>query len=244
MSIRRRCLFAALVMLLFLASQSTHDGVGVRAQTTASPRSECEAIDGAVYDPYSGECLTTVPKASILTPCDEATSISQCGCKTCALPGCTGCIERSESSSSSSSTTTSCRSGWSTQSSLFPCKSLDSVGIEGANKQAAIDATLLGKRDARSKNNDNLFMNDVYASSGVLLPVVPTTAVQVNSQEYFRQKSVNDEQYFNIFGGGKSGSNKNGTKTEQVVQIVVNWVPPVSLTFFGMFVLYFLIAKA
>lgn len=251
------------IMMVMMSNNNAYSVVAAPTTTVAtattkplSPQSECESVDGGVFDPYSGACLTTIPRASLLAPCDEATSLAKCGCTTCALPGCTACITTKcgssgaggsgGSSSPCPGSSQSCAVGWSTQFGQFPCKSLDSAGIEGADKQAAIDASMLGNggNNKNKNNNNNNFMNDVYASSGVLFPVIPTTAVQVNSPEYFRQKSVNDEQYFGIFGNSNNNNNGSSTQTTEIVQIVVNWVPPVSLSLFGFFAVYYLISRA
>lgn len=96
----------------------------------ASPVSAAASAScGGIVDPYSGVCLSApVP----VQACDEATSIQQCGCKTCALPGCSGCIKRRQCSaggpSSSSSSSCACPAGWVTEFAEFTCSSYVGTG--------------------------------------------------------------------------------------------------------------------
>lgn len=219
-------LFSLLFVLLLFVTATTFSAAA------ASSSSTCPS--GETVDPYSGLCLSTIDEDSLLMPCDEATSIAKCGCSTCALPGCDGCISSSSSSSGKSSSSSTCSEGWTTEYKDFPCKSID-------GSSSSIIAS-------NSKDRDMLMSSGVIFGSPSFSTSTstPSSSVLVNSEKLIRQmqkssssKTTISDDFFILFGSSSSSST-----TDQKIVVALNWLPPIFVTILSLFVFYFLVSRS
>ena len=219
-------LFLFLLLLLSLSPSTTTIEVVVHAQSTSS----C-SDDGLLLDPYSNECiLSTIEESDLLEPCDEATSIAQCGCATCALPGCSGCISSTTSTTSTNDNNNNkCPSGWGTEYDDYSCASFDAGTIR--------DELLLLSNNQTSSSFTPTEV-DILVSSGMLMR--STSAAQVNDQKYIKQKTSQDESALLFF---LTSSSSNSLDNPHLV-VALTWIPPVALSAVCLFVIYYLIKFA
>jgi hypothetical protein len=210
------------------------------ASLTTSTCTDSTTGESGIIDPYSGECLTVTNPDSIITPCSESVSASLCnGCTTCAIPpNCNSCMNtQHDGSTNSSNNGNGCPEGKATEypsNTYASCTSVDPVYLrEVLLKELKSPTTTATMQIIGIKDSTSI---DILLSSGI---TTPTSPVQVNSPEFFRQKTSRDEML--LFS---SDTNNDSNKNSNNLVVAMYWIPPVSLSILGMFVLHFLIVKS